>query len=70
MPVYRVVTRDNAEYLLGAETDAIMHDWVTKISFHAQLPPAMQLLSYDVHKVRSHAYKLRSHAHEVRSHAH
>ena len=47
----RLVTRDNAEYLLGAETESSMSDWVTKIGFHAELPPSMQLLSYDIHKV-------------------
>ncbi|RZF45894.1 hypothetical protein LSTR_LSTR016840 [Laodelphax striatellus] len=24
-----------------------MEDWINKISFHAQLPPSLQLLSYD-----------------------
>jgi len=30
-----------------------MEDWVNKISFHAKLPPSLQLLSYDdIQKVR------------------
>lgn len=38
---------DGSEFLFLAPNEAEMLDWVTKISFHAQLPPSMQLLSYD-----------------------
>lgn len=46
-----MVTRDNAEYLFVAENDEQLDEWVTKLGFHAQLPPSMQLMSYDNHKV-------------------
>ncbi|XP_042865885.1 spectrin beta chain, non-erythrocytic 5-like isoform X7 [Penaeus japonicus] len=48
--VFRVITRDNAEYLFLAESDENLEEWVTKLRFHAQLPPSMQLMSYDNHK--------------------
>lgn len=48
--VFRVITRDNAEYLFLAESDENLEEWVTKLAFHAQLPPSMQLMSYDNHK--------------------
>jgi spectrin beta len=30
-----------------ADTSKEMEEWVNKITFHAQLPPSLQLLSYD-----------------------
>ncbi|KAK4313156.1 hypothetical protein Pmani_015473 [Petrolisthes manimaculis] len=48
--VFRVVTRDNAEYLFVTESEDVLEEWVTKLSFHANLPPSMQLMSYDNHK--------------------
>lgn len=47
----RVVTRDNAEYLFVTDSEDVLEEWVTKLSFHANLPPSMQLMSYDNHKV-------------------
>ncbi|XP_050686605.1 spectrin alpha chain-like [Eriocheir sinensis] len=48
--VFRIITRDNAEYLLLAESEESLKEWVTKLGFHAELPPSMQLMSYDNHK--------------------
>ncbi|XP_046388683.1 spectrin alpha chain, non-erythrocytic 1 isoform X4 [Ischnura elegans] len=45
--VFRLCTTDGSEYLFLASTETEMEDWVNKISFHAQLPPNLQLLSYD-----------------------
>ncbi|XP_034253991.1 spectrin beta chain, non-erythrocytic 1 isoform X5 [Thrips palmi] len=45
--VFRLCCLDGSEFLFLAPNEAEMLDWVTKISFHAQLPPSMQLLSYD-----------------------
>lgn len=50
--LHRIITRDNAEYLLLAESEESLKEWVTKLGFHAELPPSMQLMSYDNHKVR------------------
>ena len=49
----RIITRDNAEYLLLAESEGSLEEWVMKLKFHAELPPSMQLMSYDNHKVRT-----------------
>lgn len=35
------------EFLFVAHSEASMSDWVNKVSFHAALPPSLQLLSYD-----------------------
>ncbi|XP_071547281.1 spectrin beta chain, non-erythrocytic 5 isoform X4 [Panulirus ornatus] len=48
--VFRVITRDNAEYLFVTESGENLDEWVTKLEFHAELPPSMQLMSYDNHK--------------------
>ncbi|XP_076029013.1 spectrin beta chain, non-erythrocytic 5 kst isoform X3 [Oratosquilla oratoria] len=48
--VFRIITRDGAEYLLETDSVGNLDEWVTKLSFHAQLPPSMQLMSYDNHK--------------------
>lgn len=45
--VFRLSCTDGSEYLFLANTEAEMNDWVNKINFHAQLPPSLQLLSYD-----------------------
>jgi spectrin beta len=51
--VGRLCCTDGSEFLFLAATEREMEDWVNKISFHAKLPPSLQLLSYDdSHKVR------------------
>uniref|UniRef100_A0A8D8QLB4 Spectrin beta chain, non-erythrocytic 5 n=1 Tax=Cacopsylla melanoneura TaxID=428564 RepID=A0A8D8QLB4_9HEMI len=45
--VFRLYCTDGSEFLFLAPTETLMEDWVNKISFHAQLPPSLQLLSYD-----------------------
>lgn len=45
--VFRLTCTDGSEYLFLANTDEEMNDWINKIAFHAQLPPSLQLLSYD-----------------------
>lgn len=45
--VFRLKCTDNSEFLFLAPSLQEMEDWVNKISFHAKLPPCMQLLSYD-----------------------
>lgn len=50
--VGRLCCTDGSEFLFLAATEREMEDWVNKISFHAKLPPSLQLLSYDdSHKV-------------------
>lgn len=43
----RLYCTDGSEFLFLAPSETLMEDWVNKISFHAQLPPSLQLLSYD-----------------------
>ncbi|KAI8126099.1 non-erythrocytic 5, Spectrin beta chain [Lucilia cuprina] len=45
--VFRLKLPDGSEFLFEAPSLEIMNDWVRKISFHASLPPNLQLLSYD-----------------------
>ncbi|KMY97354.1 uncharacterized protein Dsimw501_GD13758, isoform J [Drosophila simulans] len=45
--VFRLKLPDGSEFLFEAPSLDILNDWVRKISFHASLPPNMQLLSYD-----------------------
>lgn len=45
--VYRLRLPDGSEFLFLAASKDDMLDWVKKISFHASLPPNLQLLSYD-----------------------
>ncbi|KAL1131759.1 hypothetical protein AAG570_011372 [Ranatra chinensis] len=45
--VFRLCTTDGSEYLFLAPTESEMEDWVNKITFHAGLPPNLQLMSYD-----------------------
>lgn len=45
--VFRLKLPDGSEFLFLAASKEDMVDWVNKISFHAALPPNLQLLSYD-----------------------
>lgn len=45
--VFRLRMPDSGEFLFLASSKNDMIDWVNKISFHAALPPNLQLLSYD-----------------------
>ncbi|XP_043493138.1 spectrin beta chain, non-erythrocytic 5 isoform X1 [Polistes fuscatus] len=45
--VFRLKCTDGSEFLFLAPNQQEMEDWVNKISFHAKLPPSLQLLSYD-----------------------
>lgn len=45
--VFRLKCTDGSEFLFLAPSQEEMEDWVNKISFHAKLPPSLQLLSYD-----------------------
>ncbi|XP_040070142.1 spectrin beta chain, non-erythrocytic 1 [Ixodes scapularis] len=44
---FRLRLADGVEFLFVAHSEASMSDWVNKVSFHAALPPSLQLLSYD-----------------------
>ena len=48
--VFRLQLSDGSEYLFTTNDESRMQEWLNKIAFHASLPPAMQLLSYDAHK--------------------
>lgn len=45
--VFRLKLPDGSEFLFLANNKTEMLDWVNKISFHASLPPNLQLMSYD-----------------------
>lgn len=45
--VFRLSLPDGSEFLFLAFSSDQMNDWVNKISFHANLPPNLQLMSYD-----------------------
>lgn len=45
--VFRLSLPDGSEFLFLASTADQLHDWVNKVSFHANLPPNLQLMSYD-----------------------
>lgn len=45
--VFRLRLPDGSEFLFLTGSKVDMIDWVNKISFHAALPPNLQLLSYD-----------------------
>ncbi len=51
--VFRLHTSDGAEFLFTAEDSLQLDDWVKKVSFHAALSPAQQLMSYDSFQVIS-----------------
>ncbi|XP_026745926.1 spectrin beta chain, non-erythrocytic 1 isoform X2 [Trichoplusia ni] len=44
--VFRLAGADGAEYLFACSTKDLMKEWVAKLSFHAQLPPELQLTPY------------------------
>lgn len=45
--VFRLSLPDGSEFLFLASSNEELCDWVNKISFHASLPPNLQLMSYD-----------------------
>ena len=45
--VFRLNLPDGSEFLFLATSTDDMNDWVNKISFHANLPPNLQLMSFD-----------------------
>lgn len=45
--VFRLSLPDGSEFLFLASNVDEMNDWITKIAFHASLPPNLQLMSYD-----------------------
>ncbi|XP_063699935.1 spectrin beta chain, non-erythrocytic 5 isoform X3 [Culicoides brevitarsis] len=45
--VFRLSLPDGSEFLFLAHSVDEMNDWITKIAFHASLPPNLQLMSYD-----------------------
>lgn len=45
--VFRLRLPDGSEFLFLAGSADEMNDWIKKLSFHASLPPNLQLLSYD-----------------------
>lgn len=45
--VFRLKCSDGSEFLFLAPNAQDLEEWVNKISFHAKLPPSLQLLSYD-----------------------
>jgi spectrin beta len=45
--VFRLSGADGSEFLFLASTQSEMEDWINKINFHAELPPNLQLLSYE-----------------------
>ncbi|XP_075989206.1 spectrin beta chain, non-erythrocytic 5 kst [Anticarsia gemmatalis] len=44
--VFRLAGADGAEYLFACSSKELMKEWVAKLSFHAQLPPELQLTPY------------------------
>ncbi|KAJ8705806.1 hypothetical protein PYW08_012852 [Mythimna loreyi] len=44
--VFRLACADGAEYLFACSSKDLMKEWVAKLSFHAQLPPELQLTPY------------------------
>ncbi|KAI1295446.1 Spectrin alpha chain, non-erythrocytic 1 [Halotydeus destructor] len=45
--VFRLLLTDNSEFLFAANEEGIIQEWLNKMSFHANLPPSMQLTSYE-----------------------
>lgn len=45
--VFRLKLPDGSEFLFLAQSFEQMNEWIKKLSFHASLPPNLQLLSYD-----------------------
>lgn len=55
--VFRLHLPDGSEFLFLASDHESCADWINKISFHASLPPNLQLMSYDASiKVRDLDY--------------
>ncbi|CAK1597530.1 unnamed protein product [Parnassius mnemosyne] len=44
--VFRLACGDGAEFLFACGSARLLHDWVAKLAFHAQLPPELQLTPY------------------------
>jgi spectrin beta len=53
--VFRLRLPDGSDFLFLANSDDDMDDWIKKLSFHASLPPNLQLLSYDDSKKQSNS---------------
>lgn len=51
--VFRLHLPDGSEFLFLTGSPDSLVDWVNKISFHAALPPNLQLMSYDESKKKS-----------------
>ncbi len=45
--VFRLCLPDGSEFLFMASSAGDMNDWINKFTFHANLPPNLQLMSYD-----------------------
>lgn len=45
--VFRLCIPDGSEFLFLTSSADEMNDWINKITFHANLPPNLQLMSYD-----------------------
>uniref|UniRef100_A0A5S6R1A2 Spectrin beta chain n=1 Tax=Trichuris muris TaxID=70415 RepID=A0A5S6R1A2_TRIMR len=43
---FKLRTSDGAEFLFACPSPSEMEDWIAKISFHAALPPSLQLKSF------------------------
>ncbi|KAM0736256.1 Spectrin beta chain, non-erythrocytic 1 [Formica fusca] len=61
--VFRLKCTDGSEFLFLAPSQQEMEDWVNKISFHAKLPPSLQLLSYDESQKQEGLERLQSSDH-------
>ncbi|KAL5291928.1 SPTBN5 family protein [Megaselia abdita] len=61
--VFRLRLPDGSEFLFEAPSSENLTDWIRKISFHASLPPNLQLLSYDESVKQSPDIKVASHTH-------
>uniref|UniRef100_A0A336KQL4 CSON014177 protein n=1 Tax=Culicoides sonorensis TaxID=179676 RepID=A0A336KQL4_CULSO len=53
--VFRLSLPDGSEFLFLANSMDEMNDWINKISFHANLPPNLQLMSYDESLKQQHS---------------
>lgn len=57
--VFRLHLPDGSEFLFLASNPDSCADWINKMSFHASLPPNLQLMSYDASiKVRTTFYSI------------
>lgn len=55
--VFRLHLPDGSEFLFLASNHDSCADWINKISFHAALPPNLQLMSYDASIKVSNLYR-------------